>query len=199
MPTLQPIEYNSDYFNDGGGIGGYDKYDELGYRNKNTRTNQLIAKAQTYGWDLAGAKVLIVGCAYGYLVKHLVSLGVDAYGIDISPYAISRIHVEMQGRIILGDARVEADFEAVKSLAGMTKRNDKFDLIVDEDMIACLTDAEAVIFCDLGKSYSNMFYHLVDESPHLAQWYNWKTIANWKTLISTVPKEKWYSRFTWAE
>ncbi len=195
--ALQPIEYNASYFNDGGDIGGYTKYDELNYRYTDTRTNQLITKAQTYGWDLVNAKVLVVGCAYGYLVKHLVSLGVDAYGMDISPYAISQ--APQADRVFVGDAKSEASFDEAKTLAGLTKNNDKFDLIVDEDMICCLTDAEAITFCDLGTSYSNMFYHLVDPTPHLIQWYNWKTIADWKALIGTNPKEKWYSRFTWEE
>ena len=34
---------------------------------------------------------LDVGCAYGYLVEALRDLGVDAYGVDVSEYAISQV------------------------------------------------------------------------------------------------------------
>ena len=37
-----------------------------------------------------GKSILDFGCAKGYLVKALVSIGVVAYGMDISTYAISR-------------------------------------------------------------------------------------------------------------
>ena len=35
-----------------------------------------------------GSKVLDVGCGKGFLVKDLINLGIDAYGLDISEYAI---------------------------------------------------------------------------------------------------------------
>ena len=49
-------------------------------------------------------KVLDVGCAKGFLVKDLLSLGVEAYGIDISKYAISNCEPEVADRLILGSA-----------------------------------------------------------------------------------------------
>ena len=38
----------------------------------------------------AGARVLDIGCAKGFLVQAFRDLGVEAYGIDISAYAISQ-------------------------------------------------------------------------------------------------------------
>ena len=35
-----------------------------------------------------GDKVLDIGCAKGFLIKDLLSIGIDAYGIDISEYAL---------------------------------------------------------------------------------------------------------------
>jgi 2-polyprenyl-3-methyl-5-hydroxy-6-metoxy-1,4-benzoquinol methylase len=201
--ALTQITYDADYFQ--GDLSetpepsGYGNYAEPDYRDTSTRTGQLIQKTIDSGISVAGKKVLILGCAYGYLVKHLVSLEVDAYGLDISSFAISQAPAEIASRVFVVDARLEASFEQAKTLAGLTKRNDKFDLIVDEDMIGCLTDAEAVTFCTLGKSYSNMFYHLIDVSPHLAQWYNLYTVAEWKAIVGTSPKEKWFERFSWEE
>jgi len=36
-------------------------------------------------------------------------------------------------------------------------------------------------------------------SPHLAQWYNLHTVAEWKAIVGTGPKEKWFERFSWEE
>jgi SAM-dependent methyltransferase len=42
--------------------------------------------------DMAPRRVLDAGCAMGFLVETLRARGVDASGIDISPYAIDHVH-----------------------------------------------------------------------------------------------------------
>lgn len=51
-----------------------------------------------------GDRVLDVGCAKGFLVKDLLALGIDAYGIDISRYALMHCEPEVIGRLHLGSA-----------------------------------------------------------------------------------------------
>lgn len=51
------------------------------------------------------AKILDIGCAKGFLVKDLIDLGFDAYGLDISEYAIKNSHEDVVGRIHLGNAK----------------------------------------------------------------------------------------------
>ena len=51
-----------------------------------------------------GDRILDVGCAKGFLVKELLMLGVDAYGIDVSHYAIKNCEPEVIGRLHLGSA-----------------------------------------------------------------------------------------------
>ena len=51
------------------------------------------------------AKILDIGCAKGFLVKDLIDLGFDAYGLDISEYAIKNSHKDVMGRIHLGNAK----------------------------------------------------------------------------------------------
>jgi ubiquinone/menaquinone biosynthesis C-methylase UbiE len=51
-----------------------------------------------------GDRVLDVGCAKGFLVKDLLALGIDAYGIDISEYAITNSEPEVIGRLHVGNA-----------------------------------------------------------------------------------------------
>lgn len=42
--------------------------------------------------EIAPCSVLDAGCAMGFLVEKLRELGIEAFGIDISPYAISMVH-----------------------------------------------------------------------------------------------------------
>ncbi|MBO6520055.1 MAG: class I SAM-dependent methyltransferase [Rhodospirillales bacterium] len=51
-----------------------------------------------------GARVLDIGCAKGFLVKDLLSQGMDAYGLDISNYALMNCEPEVVGRLHLGSA-----------------------------------------------------------------------------------------------
>ena len=51
-----------------------------------------------------GDRVLDVGCAKGFLVKDLLALGIDAFGIDISQYALMHCEPEVIGRLHLGSA-----------------------------------------------------------------------------------------------
>jgi ubiquinone/menaquinone biosynthesis C-methylase UbiE len=51
-----------------------------------------------------GDRLLDVGCAKGFLVKDLLELGIDAYGIDISHYALLHCESEVVGRLHLGSA-----------------------------------------------------------------------------------------------
>jgi SAM-dependent methyltransferase len=52
--------------------------------------------------DIAPRRVLDAGCAMGLLVEQLVNLGVDAFGIDISEYAISQVPEAVVDRCRLG-------------------------------------------------------------------------------------------------
>ncbi|MCX7170347.1 MAG: class I SAM-dependent methyltransferase [Proteobacteria bacterium] len=51
-----------------------------------------------------GDRVLDVGCAKGFLVKDLLALDIDAYGVDISHYALMHCEREVIGRLHLGSA-----------------------------------------------------------------------------------------------
>jgi len=49
-----------------------------------------------------GDRFLDIGCGKGFLVKDLLYLGIDAYGIDISDYAIKNCEPEVIGRLHVG-------------------------------------------------------------------------------------------------
>lgn len=67
-----------------------------------------------------GDRVLDVGCAKGFLVKDLLALGIDAYGLDVSRYALENCETEVIGRLHLGSADdlpfPDGSFNAVLSL-----------------------------------------------------------------------------------
>ena len=46
--------------------------------------------------DIGPTRVLDAGCAMGFLVETLRDRGVDAYGIDVSPYAIGKVYEPIQ-------------------------------------------------------------------------------------------------------
>ena len=54
----------------------------------------------------AGDRVLDVGCAKGFLVKDLMAVcpGLEAFGVDISEYALMHCEPEVVGRLHLGNA-----------------------------------------------------------------------------------------------
>jgi cyclopropane fatty-acyl-phospholipid synthase-like methyltransferase len=67
-----------------------------------------------------GDRVLDVGCAKGFLVKDLLALGIDAYGVDVSRYALMNCEPEVVSRLQLGSADSlpfpDRNFAAVLSL-----------------------------------------------------------------------------------
>jgi ubiquinone/menaquinone biosynthesis C-methylase UbiE len=69
-----------------------------------------------------GMRVLDVGCAKGFLVKDLMLVcpGLEAFGLDISLYALTHCEKEVVGRLHLGSADAlpfpDASFDCVLSL-----------------------------------------------------------------------------------
>ena len=70
----------------------------------------------------AGDRVLDVGCAKGFLVKDLMKVcpGLEAFGLDVSTYALMHCEPEVIGRLRLGTAEAlpfpERSFQCVLSL-----------------------------------------------------------------------------------
>ncbi len=67
-----------------------------------------------------GDKVLDIGCGKGFLVKDLLALGIDAYGLDISEYALMHCEPEVVARIHQGSGDhlpfPDGSFDCVLSL-----------------------------------------------------------------------------------
>jgi SAM-dependent methyltransferase len=82
-----------------------------------------IAEDIVAHWNLRpGMRILDVGCAKGFLVKDLMKIcpGLDAFGLDISTYAIMHCEPESIGRLHVGNATSlpfpNGSFDAVLSI-----------------------------------------------------------------------------------
>ena len=99
---INPDIYDADY---------YDRGVETGrscYRNYRWIPELTCAMAMTIidYLDLKrGARVLDYGCAKGYLVKALRILGRDAYGVDVSKYAIEHVDMDVRPYCALIDSK----------------------------------------------------------------------------------------------
>lgn len=108
-------EYGREYF-DGSreyGYGGY-RYDGRWV---------AIAEDMVEHWGLKpGMRVLDIGCAKGFLVKDFMIAcpGLEAFGLDISEYAVMNCEPEVVGRLHVGNALKlpfpDKSFDAVVSI-----------------------------------------------------------------------------------
>lgn len=73
------------------------------------------------------SSVLDVGCAKGFLVKALRDLGIEAYGVDASEYAVANAHPDIKEFITLGLAEA------------LTHGDSSFDVVTCFDTLEYLT------------------------------------------------------------
>lgn len=80
-------------------------------------------------------RVLDAGCAHGFLVEAFWDLGVEAWGIDISPFAIANVRRDMQPYCRLGS--ISRDIEG------------HYDLITCIEVLEHMPEAEAIKAAEL--------------------------------------------------
>lgn len=120
--------YNSYFFNK--------HYEEQGGGNYVNETNPFRASFDTIAANIveefSPKTVLDAGCATGYLVEALRKRGVEAYGIDISSYAINHVSQDIK------------DYCAVCDITGPLPENfpQKYDLIVTIEVLEHLYEEQ---------------------------------------------------------
>lgn len=112
-----------------------------------------------------GSKVLDVGCAKGFLVKELLEQGIDAYGLDISEYAIRNCEEEAIGRLQVGKADnlpfPDNSFDAVISINTIHNYDEK-------GVIQCLKEIQRI---SAGKSFIQVdSYRTAEEKAVFESW-----------------------------
>lgn len=120
--------------------------------------------------DLNPKTVLDVGCATGHLVAALRNLGVDAYGIDVSEYAISNVGDDIKPYCYVGSIADYIPKELLKKY-DLVFCNQVLEYVYDEDLkkaignISSLSDT--VLF---GKSDSTLQDTLLLSVRHMECW-----------------------------
>lgn len=193
MPELT---FDSAYYN-GGRSYGYGLYSRELWGSNATFPDfaaELLNKAASRGLSLAQRTVLVVGCAYGYTVEALRALGVDAYGMDVSAYAVSQAPAAVAPYVIQGD--VLTDLDAARDLAGLKGRR-TFDFLLDEDVLTCLDDAQAVTACAEFRRVAARVGHRL--TVHPVEGYNTKPLADWRALCDPTGRDWWWVYMTWGE
>lgn len=90
-----------------------------------------------------GDKFLDIGCAKGFLIKDMIDImpELQAYGLDISEYALKNCHQDVIGKIHLGNAKKlpfpDNSFDAVISL-------DTIHNLKKSDVISALREIQRV-------------------------------------------------------
>lgn len=76
-------------------------YDESYFKKRSSTIHpeMAITRAKFMIRRFAPRRVLDVGCSTGLLVKALVDMGVDSYGVDGSDYALSHTYSSIAGRL----------------------------------------------------------------------------------------------------
>ena len=201
------IKYNKDYYENGlaKGLSCYENYrwiPELTYPMAHVICSSLKIKKND--------KVLEYGCAHGFLVKALNDFKIDAYGVDISSYALSKVDIGIKKKTsLLKDNNIKNSLKKMKIKF-------KFDHIISKDVfehiepkdlkkilreMSTLTRELFVVvpLGDIGKyriaSYAEDKTHIIAESEN---WWKKLFIEN-KFKIKSFSyniegiKDKWYN------
>lgn len=190
MPVLLPTEYNASYF-DGkdqamAHNAGYSSY-------KRWFRNNGVDSLGEYWLDeaskllnqnsLHNLKVLEIGCAKGFMVQDLNDLGVDAYGLDVSDYAINTApdaatvaRPDLAAKFFVGD---------MKTALAQFGRNE-FDVVYSMRVLECLDDVDLPDVIDELNRIAKKQIHVLDEfsgsQAVASQYYNGKVIEEWVAM-----------------
>lgn len=187
MPVFPREDYDIRYFQGqsqtfrhNGGYSYYKLWNHVVRRNDAPElTNQFRERAISMlnRFQNPNQKVMVLCCAYGYLVKEMINLGYDCYGIDWSNHAITQGLAEMPelaGRIWEADALTEVE----------TWQNNAYDLIISFNSLSCFTDID--LNGDGSPQNRGLVYHLnrkTNQQAHVvepnATVYNNKSIQQW--------------------
>lgn len=127
-------------------------------------------------------KVLDYGCAKGYLVKALRLLDVNAYGVDISNYAIK-----------LSDAEVR-DYCLLVSESDPLPSEECYDWLVTKDVLEHMPESTLDDFLEKSRLVAKKSFHVVPLGDANDK-YIVPEYENDITHVLAKPKEWWQRKF----
>lgn len=96
-----------------------------------------------------GDRVLDYGCAKGFLVKALKILDVDAFGCDVSSYAIDQADPEIRHVCKLMKSNKKIPFKH------------KFDWIISKDVLEHIEEKDVDIFLEKAHAATDRMFHVI--------------------------------------
>jgi hypothetical protein len=127
-----------------------------------------------------GSKVLVIGCAFGYLMEELGNKRMNVWGCDTSPYIHLNTDTESTYPIYNVDVTSETFVQEIREQTGIQY----FDYIITEDVLTSydyyndiFSNVESVL--NVNKSLKNII-HIVDTkcgSPFIGQ-----SLVEWNTV-----------------
>ena len=164
--TITGSDYNENYYKNY--CGNHD------YINNRLFIEFFKAIAAYIKKELNPKTVLDAGCACGHLVAALRDLDIDAYGVDISEYAISQVRDDIK------------PYCAVSSLTSELPENfpTKYDLVTNIEVLEHMYEEDSIKSLNLLCQYSDMI--LFSSSPD--------DFAE-KTHVNVQPVEYWIKHF----
>jgi hypothetical protein len=125
---------------------------------------QYPSLTRTPGSPAAGARILIVGCGYGFTVDELRILGFNAWGCDGAQWAIDRgkiLNPASAPFLVVADATSASEMSSVRSAMGL-RNNQRIPLVVTEDLLSCADDASNAQAMALGiNGVGTSFCHFI--------------------------------------
>lgn len=175
MPVLEPQDYDISYF-DGKKAryshnAGYGNYERQYISNSPNSLGEFwkdYAKNLAENYHLRGKKVLDIGCAKGFIVKDLRDMGADAYGLDVSSYAIGQCEAEVAPYLTIGDARTYLK----------NYKKDEFDVVFSLRFMECIPEEDIPGLIAQMNRISLFQFHVIDEEVKPRFYLN-KPIEEW--------------------
>jgi len=188
MPVLQPSEYDERYFDGKNQTythnAGYTDYNKIQYNQISARYLPIEESTGNVFGDLCkglnikltnrfiGKSLLVIGCAYGFEVKGFRDLGIDAYGIDVSDFAISQADPSIQPFLEVTDIRTKVEEYS---------RN-QWDYIFSRWLLECISDDDlTTLIPELNRVCKNNQVHIINTQLQ-SDYYNTKNLTDWQTL-----------------
>ena len=139
-----------------------------------------------------GSTLLDVGCAKGFLVKDLCDQGIDAYGIDISKYALDNSIKEIKSRL------------SIASADNLPFKNSSFDCVISINTIHnlnrknCIKALKEIMRVSRNKSFVQVDSYYDEKQKELFE--KWVLTAkfhdypkNWIKIFDSINYDgDWY-------
>lgn len=141
-----------------------------------------------------GQTLLIAGCGFGYLVNLAVNAGYNAFGIDGSSWAINQgktLIPAIASRLAVADITNATQVDAASKAFGLKGGTPKYALLLTEDVLPCLSDAEITTALSVLRARCNAnLLHMVTPGQSDA---NHDPRLNWKPLGegASIPAGSW--------